>query len=417
MPTEFQKTVRGNCNCCSNRCDCPDCCRCRCCCHCPVFPIVVGFTAIKRDLQTGMPLAGALYSLSCAGRPTQTATSNALGELTFTGLSRGYYTLQELQAPAGYIGESGEHLVTVYGNGEITIDGYAAEGFSLYNSASGSLNFSFLKVGAQNDQPLPGAVFTLSNGSSATSDAMGLVNFGILAPGNYTMQETVTPAGYLPNNRIYQIAVAPDGSATVDGLPINLFTVRNQPSTSGALRFVKRDLQTGLPLAGAVFQLSNSATAQSDISGVVDFGVIAPGSYTLQEIVPPAGYLPDNRLYSVQVTAAGQITVDGTAIANFSVNNSRQQTLRFYKYSALGNQPLAGATFQLSNGVSAVSGPDGLVDFGILAPGDYTLAEISAPAGYQPDPRAFLVSVAADGQVTVNGQPAAGFSVTDTPAL
>jgi uncharacterized membrane protein len=64
--------------------------------------------------------------------------------------------------------------------------------------------------------------------------------------------------------------------------------------------------------------------------------------------------------------------------------------------------PLAGAVFGLWSGSSAVGNPgttctsiaDGTCDFSVVSPGDYTIKEISAPAGYSPDPDARQVTVA-----------------------
>lgn len=385
-------------------------CRCIPCCPAPE-PFPVSFTAFKRDRVTGAPLAGAVFGLYQEGQLLQQATSDEQGRVTFTQLKQGFYALQELQAPDGYQAAPDTRVVAVDSAGQVTIDHVPAEKYPLDNVPLSSL--AFFKTANAASTPLPGAQFRLSDGRTAVSGTDGRVDFGTLAPGSYTMQETTPPPGYQPNPHVYQIEVRPTGEITVDGVALNLFYVDNVALAN--FTFLKRDAVTGTPLAGAEFRLSNGDLAVSSTDGAVAFGALAAGSYTMQEAAPPAGYLPNSRIYQVTVSAAGSITVDGIALDAFQAENLPYQALAFRKRDAVTGQLLTGAQFRLSNGAAATSDSGGLVDFGALAPGNYTMEEVAAPPGYLVSEHVYRVEAGADGSITVDSTPLYAFSALNSP--
>lgn len=91
--------------------------------------------------------------------------------------------------------------------------------------------FSFSAVDAATRAPLPSAAFTLTrNGQTAVaaiSDSAGRVQFNTVAMGIYTMQEAITPPGYLQNTQTYTVMVTAAGQVTIDGLPAASFTIAN----------------------------------------------------------------------------------------------------------------------------------------------------------------------------------------------
>ena len=214
--------------------------RCCCCCCCPhpypppPPPSGLGsFTAVKRDGDTNLPLAGAVYSLYRLNNaePAATAASDITGALRFTDLEPGEYILSETTAPEGYQSNPETFMVVVDEQGNVTINGEIAAGFSIYDTlAPQPARFLFLKTDGQTGQPLSGAVFRLLSGETATSDDDGVVDFGFLLPGTYTMTEVSPPDGYDPDTEEYTVTVNPDGSIYVNGVPLADFTVANTPS-------------------------------------------------------------------------------------------------------------------------------------------------------------------------------------------
>ena len=303
------------------RTDCHDSPLCPCCCCCGRTPCPAWsyFRLTKRDGVTGAPLAGALYTLYRGGREVVSDLSDPAGGLAFFPLAPGVYTLREVRPPAGYAPEEETHTVIVHENGGVTLDGRPAQGADLYDLPLN--NFHFSKTGGADGKPLAGAVFTLSDGRTAVSGADGEVSFGPLPPGRYTMKETSAPAGYLPNDREYGVAVAADGTITVDGTTLAGFRVENERRPA-SLSFRKKDAATGAPLAGAEFALSNGQTAVSDANGLVDFGPVVPDLYSLTETAPPAGYEANPAVYSVLVIVTGEIYIDEFLLPGFVAENT-----------------------------------------------------------------------------------------------
>ena len=396
------------------RTDCHDSPLCPCCCCCGRTPCPAWsyFRLTKRDGVTGAPLAGALYTLYRGGREVVSDLSDPAGGLAFFPLAPGVYTLREVRPPAGYAPEEETHTVIVHENGGVTLDGRPAQGAVLYDLPLN--NFRFSKAGGADGKPLAGAVFTLSDGRTAVSGADGEVSFGPLPPGRYTMKETSAPAGYLPNDREYGVAVAADGTITVDGTPLAGFRVENERRPA-SLSFRKKDVATGAPLAGAEFTLSDGQTAVSDAGGTVRFDNLAPGTYTLTESRAPDGYLPNPAVYTVTVSPDGAVAIDGMDPAGFTVEDTPYPILRFYKIDAMTGAPLAGAEFTLSNGQTAVSDANGLVDFGPVVPDLYSLTETAPPAGYEANPAVYSVLVIVTGEIYIDEFLLPGFVAENTP--
>lgn len=408
MPNEYIAQTQDLCKRCPYRLICPHRCRSSCCSCCPC-PLAA-FTALIRDQQTGAPLAGAVFGLSRDNQRPLHATSDYRGELHFDRLGPGAYTLREIQPPAGYRLSEETHTVEVRPDGTVTLDGGPADGYVLWNTRL--IGLTFYKIEAVLGTPIAGASFQLSGGQAAASDGNGLVDFGVLPQGVYTLRETAAPAGYLPDPTVYTVMVTAAGGIEIDGLAPERFCVKNRPYP--LFSFAKFDTASGWPLAGAVFHLSNGMSVTSNDCGLVEFGPLAPGRYTMRE-EPPAGYLPNPHEYAVEVTVSGIITVDGVELEAFRAGNTPLPGLLFRKYDAATGQPLEGAAFSLSNGVTALSDGGGLVNLGLLTPGIYTLEESAPPAGYLPVERGFIVEVSASGEITVDDIPLEAFSVENVP--
>ncbi|RDB63863.1 hypothetical protein C1878_03450 [Gordonibacter sp. 28C] len=129
-----------------------------------------------------------------------------------------------------------------------------------------------------------------------------------------------------------QAVAAPSGVSTTENVKIlgkdyalgatGTYVV---PRQAVDVSFPKLDLETGQPLAGAVFSLQDRSggaalTATSTDEGMVVFPDVGYGTYDLVETQAPVGYQPDSTAYAVEVGAGG-VTVDGAPLADFSVSN------------------------------------------------------------------------------------------------
>lgn len=201
------------------------------CCTCGSKPTPAAgeFSGIKSDEKTGLPLAGAEYILYRDGSQIASSISDASGKVFFSDLAPGEYDLIERVSPPGYKQDMAEHKVAVSVDGTVTIDGKSGKTFLFYDEPIPEAAVSFRKIDSQTGQPLAGAVFALPNGVSATSGSDGMVHFGTFAQGTYTIREISAPEGYEPEPVELTIVVAADGSITINGAPMNGFTVGNRP--------------------------------------------------------------------------------------------------------------------------------------------------------------------------------------------
>lgn len=264
-------------------------------------------------------------------------------------------------------------------------------------------------------EPIPGASYAIyKNGKvveTVTSGADGSLNFSSITPGCYQLEEVSAASGFQLDDQVHRIIVEPSGNVIIDGRLSECGVLCNDPLIS--LSFFKVNSVTGLPIPGAAFTLSNGQKAVSGIDGSVRFNNLSPGCYTLVESSVPEGYVPNTRIYYVEVSNSGEITINGVPISEFRMENQPSKGLTFKKTNQYGTAGLAGAEFRLSNGTRAVSDSNGNVDFGTLVPGIYTMRETAAPDGYQLDNKTYDVIVSDNGSITVNGIPVQNFNVSN----
>lgn len=262
--------------------------------------------------------------------------------------------------------------------------------------------FSFVKYGEDgNDgsiKPLPGAVFTLTclhqhaeneeycsdlhiqkdpalsgeDGclwtASSESDAEGKVSFENLVIGEYRLEETEVPDGYIKPEKTWTVTVSenPNAGEGDDSLVISVtedgssepgihsgdFRIINPNKVPFSFMKIDGDTAGGdhpTGLGGAEFQLFYAeeagddwqkgelvatATSSEDPSGLVDFGKIAAGTYILEETKAPPGFTKPSGYWIVTISIKnGESTIsfegvdvpgyDGShnAIANYRIGN------------------------------------------------------------------------------------------------
>jgi len=167
-----------------------------------------------------------------------------------------------------------------------------------------SSKVSVLKVDTNTKKPLAGATIVLKdeNGKVLTSWESTINAHVIrnLANGNYTIEETKAPAGYLLNTNVTKFTI----SDTQRDIQINI----NNAPKKVVVNIAKVDQATNSPLAGAVLLVR-----RADGSELTRFTTsttpyvltdIENGTYTVEEISAPAGYLKSNEKISFTVDDA-----------------------------------------------------------------------------------------------------------------
>lgn len=264
----------------------------------------------KVDGDTGTGLAGAIFQVTNldTGETVGQTTTNDTGWAEIDGLQPGNYRLEEIVAPDGYLRNAHSLDFTVT---DASYGSAAPMDLGTFENYHGRVRIE--KVD-DNQDPVIGATFTLYDAGGAelgayTTDTAGAIEIYELVPGTYTLRETATQPGYELVSDPYNFTI-PDSA---DGeLPImRLGTAINQ-RRSGVAVVRKVDSETGVLLAGAVFELISGdtgelvATVTTDETGLASVSGLAAGDYYFIEIAAPEGYKVHYDVLPLTITTNGQ---------------------------------------------------------------------------------------------------------------
>ena len=373
-----------------------------------------------------------------------TATTDSLGNYSFSDVTPGEYQVQEIQ-PANYSdvseaegGNDGDHgNNNLLNNISVTVDpGEEDAGNDFVEALNGSITGN---VSDNSGNNLVGVEIQLldsngdpindSNGSAitATTDSNGNYSFNDVSPGAYQVQE-IQPTGY---DNVSEVDGTNEGGTDTDGgdnnilnnIPVvvtegetdngNNFVESPQPGAiTGNVSDTNGDAITGVTLrlldsSGSSVNDSNGTaiTATTDSNGDYTFSNVSPGAYQVQE-VQPTGYDDvsevdggtdggtdsdggtNNILNNIPVIVAPGETDDGN---NFV--ESPQPGAITGNVSDTNGDAVTGVEIQLldsagnpvsdSNGASitATTDSNGDYTFSNVSPGAYQVQEVQ-PTGY-----------------------------------
>ena len=374
------------------------------------------------------------------------------GTYDFTGLRPGTYALTETQ-PAGYgqgtnaLGSAGgtnsaqdvfSNIVLSqnqnginYNYGEVvssSISGYVyadANNNGIYEGGETPLSGVTVTLTGTN---IEGQVITLSTNTASN----GSYDFGNLLPGNYVLDRTTTPAGYIDGK---QTAGTPFGGSVDNATGCTYITDINipiggsysgvnydfglvKPASVSGLVFADLNLNglddgSDYPITNVVITLTGTNDEGNSITNVLntltdgtyDFTGLRPGTYTLSE-TQPAGYGQGTNALG---TAGG--TNSAQDVFSDIVLGQNQNGLHYNYGETLGNSTIAGYVYADANNdgtyqnsetplsgvtvtlvgtnllgdvitLSTNTASDGSYFFGGLLPGNYVLDRTTTPAGY-----------------------------------
>jgi len=241
------------------------------------------------------------------------------------------------------------------------------------------------KYDASTNKQLKGATLVLkdANGNVVTEwVTTGSVHVVENLPkGTYTLQETKAPAGYDLNTEVQTFTI----TDTNRDIALKLY---NHHSVREKIKIIKLDKSNNKALAGATLVIKNSKGEEvakwTTTNDYKTFTNLDKGSYTVQEIAAPEGYVLD--------TTPLKFTVEGKnkTIELKLYNKQESRIIRIIKLDkSNNNKPLAGATLVVKNSKGEeVAKWVTTTDYKILSnlpKGDYTVQEVEAPAGYKLD--------------------------------
>ena len=169
------------------------------------------------------------------------------------------------------------------------------------------------KVDVTTGEELAGAHLVVKDASGKVIDEWTSTNevhvIKNLTPGKYTLTETIAPDGYILSDETITFTVKSDGSVTK-------VKMENTPKDKPVVVISKVDSTTGEELAGAHLELRDEkgnlieAWVSTNESHVIEG--LAPGKYTLTEVIAPDGYELSKETVTFVVKEDG--TVDGKVI-------------------------------------------------------------------------------------------------------
>ena len=340
----------------------------------------------KIDVTTGKELSGATLEVRDSnGKLIEKWVSTT--STHYIKLAPGKYTLTETIAPTGYelstktitfeVKENGTTTKVVMENKPIVVD------------------VEFSKIDVTTSKELPGATLEVrdSNGKLielwVSTDKPHYIS---LAPGKYTLTEIVAPEGYDLSTKTVEFEVKVNGTTTK-------VVMENKPSDVN-VEFSKIDVTTGKELPGATLEVrdSNGKLIESWVSTETTHYIkLAPGKYTLTEIVAPEGYILSNE------TKEFEVKTDGSVTKVVMENKPSRVNVEFSKIDISTGKELPGAHLEIrdSEGNFVKSWISSDSPYYIeLAPGKYTLTETLAPEGYELSTETIEFEVKLDGSVT-----------------
>ena len=308
----------------------------------------------------------------------------------------GKYYVKEIATDEHYIINGEKYLVTFSYAGQdiptVVIDCGTFDNTIKRGSVKG------LKVNSS-DEPLENALFGLFRADetdfteekalmTSLSDSEGNFSFDSIAYGKYTVKEITAPDGYKLSDKLYDVTISENEQVIeikAENAPIKV-------SVS------KQDVY-GKELPGAKMQLLDADGNITDewVSTNEKHIVTAlrAGTYTLRETASPEGYVIATDI-ALSVDVYGKVTVNGVEATAADENGDPLVVMvddttkvNISKRDITNDKELKGAKLQIidSNGkvVEEWESTDKphYIEGKLIAGGEYTLREITAPDGYE----------------------------------
>ena len=268
---------------------------------------------ISNDIKISSSLSDT-KTVTLTGAPANTKIVRSDGtEIAYTGpfnMTNGTF---KVKVPVGEIGKIYESIkVSVTGIGSVyySVNEYQPtdskmQNVALYTSENRNATKEYTlhitssvvkvrKVDANTKQALEGAKLVLKDGNgNVITEWTSTINDHIirnLPNGTYTVQETAAPTGYVLSNQVKTF--------TVTDIDKEITITMENTAKKAVVNIVKVDQETNQPLAGAVLVVKNSSGAEvARFTSTTEAYVLtdlADGTYTVEEVSAPAGYLKSN---------------------------------------------------------------------------------------------------------------------------
>lgn len=255
------------------------------------------------------------------------------------------------------------------------------------------------KIDVDTGERLQGAVFQVRERDtdvvvvdSLTTNSSGEAITGFLPLKDYVVRELNQPTNYVPNNKDYEVKLQRENEiveVTVDNRIIK-----------GKVEVRKTDSEIhDLFIKGATFAIYDERGTEvdrftTDQNGHGISQDLRFGSYTMREIIPPEGYLPNNKTYSFNITR------DGDVLTYNITNDIKKGNIQIVKIDTEHEErPVEGAVFGVyrksDNALleKVTTDRNGFAYTMDLRYGDYYLKELETPDGFWQSDKKYYINI------------------------
>jgi len=308
-------------------------------------------------------------------------TTDNSGIIVITGLEPGGYIIEEVKPPTNYLlSENSQQQAWLKADGTSIVE------VTFSNYPYGSILVS--KTDALTGKPLANARFKVTTGAgtvAGSSNGEFITNengeflVSNLKPGSYVVTELEAPQNYVLDTTPQTVDIGTDGK-------VYKLSFKNQPVST--LVILKMDSNSKKPLANAEFKVTTSkgdvvgkgnGIFKTDETGTITIPNLQKGSYIVEEIKSPEGYLLENQSKTISMDYGKTYTLE--------FFNKPLASVIIKKFDSENKEPLSGAIFKISKKSGNVIGEyttdkNGMIQIDELQPGWYTAVEVKSPDGY-----------------------------------
>ena len=277
-------------------------------------------TISKQDITTSKELPGATLQVKDnTGKIIDTWVSTNEAHV-IKDLPEGTYTLTETIAPDGYVLSKETITFKIDSKGTLlNKDDKAIDKVVMYNEKKPTpeqKKYPIVKIDAKTNENLAGASLEIKDKDGKVVDSWVTdknAHYVELVEGSYTLSETKAPNGYILSNETIKFTVSSDGKLLdAAGKELNTVIMKNTPNTTTKVSISKQDVTTSKELPGAklVVKDKNGNVIDEWTSGDTPHIItnLTPGTYTLNEVVAPNGYVLSNETITFTVKDDGTTT-------------------------------------------------------------------------------------------------------------
>lgn len=350
----------------------------------------------KTDSITGQGLPGAVFKVldNKGNEILSNIVTDENGEGIIELSSEGNYSLQEVKAPNNYVLDDSKISFTI----DKSSEGIVLQLPNVNNDPEFS-QIGVKKVDEDNpSKVLPGAEFQLMNKGDNTTynevtDVNGIAQFQNLKVGTYILKEVKAPTGYALSQEEQEVVVTGEQKL--------IEITKSNKLINGSVSIKKVDSQDkNKALQGAKFEIKNLAgdkvaelTTGED--GLAVYDNLPYGEYKIVEVEAPQGYKILNGEKDFKIETDGQ-----SILLEFTNELIQGEVIIEKVDSEDAGIKLKDAHFQImdkNNNLvkNIITGEDGIGKASLI-PGNYTLVETKAPAGYVLDKTPIAFEVTSD---------------------